>query len=291
LQARHCTNALLLTLWLQAEARVPAACGCASAPRSAALNLDGCQKVKHSHNRGVNDNLAQLKEAAVTYALRHCDLFSGLSSADLIRIASITAPKMFKEGEYLFHEGEPVHGFYIVQKGAVNIHRTTPTGKEKVIHIFREGESFAEAALASTSGYPADARAVAPSQVLLIQKEGFMDLLRSHPELMLRMMASISAHLKHLVEQMEDLALKDVETRLANWLLKRCPDREGTDPVHIQLTIQKRVLAAELGTSSETFSRTLAKFRELELIAVDRQIITVLAPNKLSAYLRAHLPE
>jgi CRP/FNR family transcriptional regulator len=100
-------------------------------------------------------------------------------------------------------------------------------GKEQVIHVFRAGESFAEASLATDRGYPADARAVEPSQVLMVQKSGFLALLKRQPELALRMFASMSAHLRVLVGQIEDLTLKDVETRLAHWLVKRCPRPAG----------------------------------------------------------------
>jgi CRP/FNR family transcriptional regulator len=75
------------------------------------------------------------------------------------------------------------------------------------------------------------------------------------------MLGSMSLHLRTLIAQLEDLMLKDVETRLANWLIKRCPNPESTQPVVIELKTTKRVLAAELGTVSETFSRTLATFR------------------------------
>jgi CRP/FNR family transcriptional regulator len=97
--------------------------------------------------------------------------------------------------------------------------------------------------------------------------------------------------LRVLVGQLEDLTLKDVETRLANWLVKRCPDPQNERPVRIELTMTKRVLAAELGTVSETFSRTLAKFRQQKLIAVKGRAVTVLSPPKLAALLRRNLGE
>ena len=131
-----------------------------------------------------------------------------------------------EKGEYLFHEGDPAQGFYVVQRGAVNVHRVNAAGKEQVIHVFRTGESFAEATFATRQGYPADARALEPTQVLLVQKEGILALLKRQPDLALRMLVSMSSHLRVLVGQLEDLTLKDVETRLANWLIKRCPDRE-----------------------------------------------------------------
>jgi CRP/FNR family transcriptional regulator len=199
--------------------------------------------------------------------------------------------KSLEKDEFLFREGDPAVGFYVVQRGAVNVHRVSPAGKEQIIHIFRAGESFAEVALASSLGYPADARAVEPTQVLLVQKAGILELVRRQPELALRMLASMNIHLRDLLEQLEDLTLKDVETRLANWLLKRCPKPRGDRPATIHLPMTKRLLAAELGTVSETFSRTLAKFREQKLLTVRGRTVEVLSPVKLEALLRRNLGE
>jgi CRP/FNR family transcriptional regulator, dissimilatory nitrate respiration regulator len=236
-------------------------------------------------------SLAEFKQAAIANTLRGCQLFAGLPSADLNAIASITIVKSLDTGDYLFREGLPSQGFYIVQKGAINVHRVNAAGKEQVIHIFRAGESLAEASLATSSGYPADGRAVESSQVLLVQKSGFLSLLQRQPELALRMLGSMSMHLRVLVGQLEDMTLKDVETRLANWLIKRCPDPESAQPVTIELKTTKRVLAAELGTVSETFSRTLAKFRQQKLVTVRGKALVVMCPAKLKELLRRNLGE
>ncbi len=236
-------------------------------------------------------SFAELKKIVLVNTLQSCQLFTGLPPEDLANIAEVTVLKALAKDEYLFHEGDPAHGFYVVQRGAVNVHRVTATGKEQIIHIFRTGDSFAEVALASPTGYPADARALEDTQILLVQKEGILALLKRQPELALRMLGSMSSHLRVLVGQLEDLTVKDVETRLANWLVKRCPNPQSAAPVKIELTMTKRVLAAELGTVGETFSRTLAKFREQKLLAVKGKTVTVLSPAKLSALLRRNLGE
>ena len=236
-------------------------------------------------------SFAEFKKIAIINSLRSCQLFAGLPQPDLENIADATAVKPLEKGDYLFHEGETARGFYVVQRGAVNVHRVNVAGKEQVIRIFRAGESFAEVALATDKGYPADARAVEATQVLLVQKDGILGLLKRQPELALRMLGSMSSHLRVLIGQLDDLTLKDVETRLANWLVKRCPDPQGEQPVKIELTMTKRVLASELGTVSETFSRTLAKFRKQKLLAVRGKTITVLSPRKLGALLRRNLGE
>jgi CRP/FNR family transcriptional regulator len=239
----------------------------------------------------MRSSLSELKQAVLVNTLRRCQLFAGLSAADLGAVAETTVIKTLGKGDYLFRENEPSQGFYLVQKGAINVHRVNPAGKEQVIRIFRPGESFAEAALATSAGYPADARAVESSQVLLVQKSGFLELLKRQPDLALRMLASMSSHLRALVGQLEDLTLKDVETRLANWLIKRCPQPDSTQAVSIELKTTKRVLAAELGTVSETFSRALAKFRQQKLVAVKGRRVTVLSPLRLRDLRRRNLGE
>lgn len=237
------------------------------------------------------DSLTELRITATVNTLRSCQLFAGLPPADLKNVVGISVLKRLSKGEYLFHERDPSRGFYVVQKGAVNVHRVSASGKEQVIHVFRTSESFAEGTLATESGYPADARALESSQVLLIQKNEFIALLKRQPELALRMLGSMSQHLRVLVGLLDDLTLKDVETRLANWLVKRCPKSDAPSPVRIELTMTKRVLAAELGTVSETFSRTLAKFREQKLVNVKGKTLTVLSPARLNALLRKNLGE
>jgi CRP/FNR family transcriptional regulator len=234
---------------------------------------------------------SKFRQAIVENTLRSCQLFIGLPAGDIAAVASFAVQKNLDKGDYLFHEGDRSEGFYVVQKGAVNVHRVSAAGKEQVIHLFRPIESFAEATLATEGGYPADARATEPSTVLLIPKTDFIELLRRHPELALRMLGSMSQHLRVIVSLLDDLTLKDMETRLANWLLKRCPRPIGGGAVEIELDRTKRVLAAEMGTTSETLSRTLAKFRDQNLLQVKGNTITLTKPRELQKLLQRNLGE
>ena len=215
----------------------------------------------------------------------------GLPRTDIVTIASFVVSKHLDKGDYLFREGDRSEGFYVVQKGAINIHRVSAAGKEQVIHVFRPIESFAEATLATEGGYPADARATEETTVLLVPKNEFVDLLRRRPDLALRMLGSMSQHLRVIVGLLDDLTLKDMETRVANWLLMRCPRPIGDSEVEIKLDRTKRVLAAEFGATSETLSRTLAKFRDRKLLQVKGNTLIVRRPDELQKLLRQHLGE
>ena len=231
------------------------------------------------------------RQAVTGNTLRSCQLFMGLPAAEIAAIALFVIPKHLGKGDYLFREGDRSEGFYIVQNGAINVHRVSAAGKEQVIHLFRPIESFAEATLATAGGYPADARATEPTTVLLVPKNDFVDLLRRRPDLALRMLASMSQHLRVIVGLLDDLTLKDMETRLANWLLKQCPRPVSAGQIEIKLDRTKRVLAAEMGTTSETLSRTLAKFRDQKLLRVRGNTVVVTRPRDLEKLLQRNLGE
>jgi CRP/FNR family transcriptional regulator len=134
-------------------------------------------------------------------------------------------------------------------------------------------------------------RATEPTTVLLVPKNEFVDLLRRRPDLALRMLGSMSQHLRVIVGLLDDLTLKDMETRLANWLLKQCPGPVSAYPIEIKLDRTKRVLAAEMGTTSETLSRTLAKFRDQKFLRVKGNTVVLMKPRELQKLLQRNLGE
>jgi CRP/FNR family transcriptional regulator len=230
--------------------------------------------------------LAELRQAAITTALRRCHLFADCPIHLLHQIASMTEVRKLARGETLFHEATPVQGFFVVQQGAIKAHRNNSGRREQVIHVFRPGESLAEESLFAEGGHAASACAIEDSQVLLVQRMGFVALLRREPQLALSLLRSLSRQFDLLVGLLDDLTLKDFQTRLGHWLIGHCPDPHSRCPQTIALSESKRLLASELGVSGETFSRALAKFREQRLLAVNGKSLTVLSPFRLAEKLQ-----
>lgn len=233
--------------------------------------------------------LETLRNAAVVFSLRRTPIFAGLPEEDLATIADLAVLKSFSRGEYLFRQKDPAHGFYIVRRGIINVHRVAADGREQVIHLFRPGESFAENALVSDSGYLTDARSVGESEVILVPKAEFLEILRQRADIALRMMASMSHHMRGLIASLESVTLKDAETRLMNWILRRCPRPLTSHPAEVAIGMTKTMLSGELGTRQETLSRILAKLRGAGLIAVKGRLIKVPDPLRLEEAFRDHV--
>jgi CRP/FNR family transcriptional regulator, dissimilatory nitrate respiration regulator len=233
--------------------------------------------------------LAEFKQAAIANTLRQCALFDDIECPELNAITSITVLKTLARGEYLFLENAPVNGFYIVQSGAIKLHRLNVKGHEQVFHVFRPVESFGEEMILSDAGYPADATAAEDSQVLLVQKNPFLALLRSHRELSFRLLRSAAQRVCSLMGLVDDLTLKDAPTRLASWLIQHCPEPNSREPQRIHLKMTKHLLALELGIASETLSRTFHKFRTQRLIEVEGRFVTLPCPVRLAEFVREKL--
>jgi CRP/FNR family transcriptional regulator len=234
---------------------------------------------------------SRLNHLVIENSLLRSRIFAGLSSAGIAEISSFSTVRNLEKGEYLFREGEPCEGFFVVQRGVIGVQRVSAAGKVQVIHVFHSGDSFAEPALVSSQGYPADARALASSAVILVPRTEFVALLRKRPELALRMLASMSKHLREVVALLDDLTLKNAEARCIHWLLRQCPVPHDSAPFKIELEHPKRIVAAELNITSETLSRMLTVLRGKQLIRTSGKTIVVLNPLRLEAFMRKLLGE
>ena len=230
-----------------------------------------------------------LRNAAVVFTLRRTPVFAGLPEDDLAAIAEFAVLRSFGRGEYLFRQREPAHGFYIVRRGIINVHRVAADGREQVIHLFRPGESFAENCIVSETGYLTDARSVGESEVILVPKWEFLQILKQRADIGLRILASMSQHMRGLISSLENVTLKDAETRLMNWILRRCPKPIDHEPAEVAIGMTKTVLSSELGTRQETLSRTFAKLKLSGHISVKGRLIKVVDPLKLEDAFREHL--
>ena len=206
------------------------------------------------------EKTSRLNHLVIANSLLRSRIFAGLPAADIAEISAFSTVRNLEKGEYLFREGEPCEGFFVVQRGVINVHRVSAAGKVQVIHVFHPGDSFAEPALTSK-------------------------------ELALRMLASMSQHLRTVVALLDDLTLKNSEARCIHWLLRHCPIPYESASFEIRLEHPKRIVAAELNITSETLSRTLAKLRDKELILTTGKAILVLNPRQLETTMRQLLGE
>ena len=219
----------------------------------------------------------------MTEDLQNNPLFSGLDDDGLKQIERIAHRRNIKKGEGLFFQGEEARGFFMVLRGRIKVFRLSPQGQEYVMRVAGSGETLAEAAVFSGKSYPASAEALEDSQLYYFITSDFIRLIRREPQLALNMMSGLSLLLRHLAQQVEDLSLKEVSSRLARYILDQA--RNGTAPLaaglQVPLAMKKNLLASRLGTIGETLSRTLAKMKQRGVLEIIKDVVVIRNPELL----------
>lgn len=223
----------------------------------------------------------------ISQTLRKSPMFSDLPMEALDRLTDGCRLQRLAKGDYLFHEGEPADGFYVVHTGAVNVHRVTEDGREQVIRVFYPGESLGEVVIVGDQSYPASARTAQESQVILVPTKFFRQQIQHDPDLALRILASMSMHLRYLIETVEGLKLKQAESRVVQWLLRQLQSAgiTGKGCPELTLPLAKHLLASQLGITSETLSRVFSRLRDEGLVEVKGKQVTFLQPGALQEFL------
>jgi CRP/FNR family transcriptional regulator len=209
-------------------------------------------------------------------------LFSSFTKEEISLLKQYLSTKKFRKGEQVFSEGMDANAFFIVMSGKVKIYKVSPDGKEHILHIQATGDLVAEAAIFDSKLYPASCMAIDESMLIRISREGFLHIIRSRPDLSLKMMSGYSRRLRQFVAKIEELSLKDIKTRLATYILENSSVEKGVTVCHLRYS--KKELSALLGTIPETLSRALAYLKQKKFIIEKDSTIIVRDPEKLRIF-------
>ena len=208
--------------------------------------------------------------------LSHAELFSDFEGSAVADIARVSSLRHYAPSEVLVSAGDQATHLLIVTSGQVKVYKLSAEGGEQILGLFTEGESIGEAAVLASEPYPASVAAVTDSEVLSINGNLFMDILRAHPGAAVATLATVSRRLIRFSSIIEDLALKGVLPRLAGYLLTL----EETDG-SVTLSITRTLLARRLGTTPESLSRALSLLKTAGVISVNRNSILILDRKRL----------
>jgi len=216
-------------------------------------------------------------------SIKKLPIFSELSEEHLEKIAGLTLTRNYKKDMLIFIEGEPGDAFYFVKRGKVKVYRSYTDGREHIIHILGEGDIFAEVTLFSNIQYPASASAYEDCTIGLIRNSDMEKLITDTPSLALALIKAMSQKLIYAHQKIRDLTFADVFARTAAELVKLSEQHGEKVDKGIKITVEftRQQLAELVGTTRETISRVISKFKKEKSIVEDGNYIIILNQDKL----------
>lgn len=214
--------------------------------------------------------------------LKYVPIFSELDESAFEKIAQIGSRKVFKRDAIVLHEHETGSALFIIIEGKVKISRLSDDGKEVILTILSDSDFFGEMAILDGLTRSANVTAMEDSELFLIQRSDFIDLLKNHPEVSIALLQELTQRLRAADMKIKSLSLKDAEGKVATVIMQLADDvgkiKQGV--VEIEKLPFQHDLANMAGTSRETISRTLHSFAKKGLVELDGSKLRILNYEK-----------
>ena len=216
-----------------------------------------------------------MNETAATRGLllARFPVFGQLPAAQLDELLAAAPLHRMPAGSVLFEPNMPCEGFPLVLDGSVRVLKASAGGREIVLYRVSPGEGciLSGGCLLGHNDYAA--RGLADTEVVLLKipPAQFQDLILQYPPFRRFVFDMYGARLAEVMELIEEVAFRKLDTRLARLLVQRGPVLNATH----------QNLADELGSVRVFVSRLLRSFVERGWVSLERERVRVVDPKAL----------
>ena len=202
-------------------------------------------------------------------ALSRIASFSRLPRPLLDKLADISGLQRIGKGSILFREGERAHFVYALVEGSVSL-LNGPRHEEVIADFMESGDVILIPPALLRLPYMVTARAVTDLLVVMIPAEEFIRLAESELDLSVTLNHILAGHWRLLLRHLTQTKSRDADTRVIQYLI----DSAGISAGAARFTLpgSKRDLAAHLGITPETLSRSLKRLARLGVTSTGSEI-------------------
>jgi CRP/FNR family cyclic AMP-dependent transcriptional regulator len=215
------------------------------------------------------------------------EVFGDLESSELAAVSQVAVPRHWDRGEVVFREGDDGDTCYLVRTGAVILTREHQDGRTVALAELRSGALFGELAMFRGETRSATAEAIEKTTAVALLAGDVQRLIRRHPELALKLLASLAERVSRSNERLLQQSFQTVAGRVASALLAQTVARqaEGAPDEDVLVRATQAEIARLAGTSRESASRFLATLERAGLVTLGRGKVTVHEPGRLRNYI------
>ena len=214
------------------------------------------------------------------------NLILKLSSEEVAAFKALARMRRVAAGVVVFREEDSPDFIYLIETGHIKICRSTAQGKVVTVGIRKPGDLIGMAEVLTGVNRCCYAEAIEACALWRINGKAFINMLRSQSSLAVKVAAALSNRLREAEATILNLATLEVDRRLAKLLLSLAQKGEFSDDTRpgpdIQLTHQE--LANMIGTSRQTVTTTLQRFKDEKLVLIGKRHIKIADWNKLNGY-------
>jgi CRP-like cAMP-binding protein len=225
--------------------------------------------------------MAEIRNFALL--LKTNPFFEGLDPEALEAVAALCVTRSIDAGGVLFLKGDPGDALYAIRRGQIRIATGTGAGRRLTLNLLGSGDVFGEVALLDGRPRTADATAMEPTELFMVRRRDFIDLVEHRPVFAIRIIELLCQRIRWMSDRMEESVLLPLPARLARRLVALSEDY-GAD-----LHVSQEELAVFVGATRESVNRQLQHWKQKGLIELSRSRIKLLDLEGLTPAAQANL--
>ncbi len=204
--------------------------------------------------------------------IRNVSFLKKISEEGLRDILATSSIRCAKRNEILFLQGDKATKLYIILNGSFKLFNETISGSESVRKLLSNGDFFGESSLCENPIYNYGAECTKNSQVLEINRESILKRMLIDGALgNIFLQELLESYLKFEVQK-EYLSIMSAPQRIG-WYLVTLLATYKFKNNRFCLMHEKSHIATYLGMKPETFSRSIRKLKELDVMVNGTEII------------------
>ncbi|MCQ2514955.1 MAG: Crp/Fnr family transcriptional regulator [Ruminococcus sp.] len=182
--------------------------------------------------------------------------------------------RSFPKGTIIYRQGDMAEYFCYLKKGRVKVFMNSADGMEKILNTATHGEILGEGAFFDKKPRVSSARAVVASELIMIDEESLMELIKKYPRIAFELLEILSNRIRLLSAQIDAMTFMQADARIAQLLI------ESEAGGEIKLTHEE--MAAVVGVSRVTVSKILGKFVKSGIISTEYGRVIIKNRDRLS---------
>jgi CRP-like cAMP-binding protein len=209
--------------------------------------------------------------------IRASGLFGAVDLEYLDEVDRSKTVRVYRPRQVIVYEGTPPLAVYCIRAGHVKLYKSGGRSEDHVLRILGPGDTFGARPLLANEPFAATAEAIDEAEICAMPRQVLMDLIEKCPSLAFEIMTRLSRELRISEDQLLNLAQRSVRQRAAQLLLMLADGcgKEVEGGTQISLPLQRKDMAQMIGTTPETFSRTLHDLGAKDLIVLSRSEIVI----------------
>ncbi len=197
--------------------------------------------------------------------LNSVDFLTGMGEDSVVRFMVLGRSADFAKGHVFWRAGGSCQGLIVPVSGEAKLATRGPDGREFIESFRGPGECMGLSCSLDGLPHASDAIVVRAGEFFSIRPDAFRQFGREYPDVWPAAVRLMGRQLRRNLQEREDIALRPVSERLAQFLIENACVRQ-TSGAKVLIEATQSEVAARLGTVREVVARVFADLARRGLI-------------------------